>query len=220
MTPADSSGWILCHRGLWHDQRDQNTRHALTEALANGFGIETDLRDCGRELVIAHDPPSAAALTAGSFVAALPERRWTDTSLALNIKADGLQDLLRPHLASLAAVHAFVFDTSVPDTLGWIEMGVPVFTRQSEVEPEPAFYNAARGVWLDALWSEWYDRDLIERHLERGKDVCVVSPELNGRPPMPCWSMLSALRDSLGDDGARVLLCTDLPHEARRAFGP
>ena len=33
-------------------------------------------------------------------------------------------------------------------------------------------------------------------------------------------SMLSALRDSLGDDGARVLLCTDLPHEARRAFGP
>src|SRR5207253_10360528 len=134
--------------------------------------------------------------------------------LALNVKADGLQQLLPPLLARHTVTNWFVFDMSVPDALGWLRIGAPTFTRQSEVEPNPAYYEPAAGVWLDAFDGEWWDAGVIGRHLAVGKRVCVVSPELHGRDPRSAWDALVVFRSD-----PRVMLCTDRPEDAAAACG-
>ena len=35
-------------------------------------------------------------------------------------------------------------DMSVPDALGWLRAGVPTFTRHSDVEPYPPYYESTQ----------------------------------------------------------------------------
>lgn len=58
---------IIAHRGMWFQQDEKNTFPAFERALQNGFGIETDFRDCNGELVISHDPASQNAIKAKDF---------------------------------------------------------------------------------------------------------------------------------------------------------
>jgi hypothetical protein len=55
----------------------------------------------------------------------------------------------------------------------------------------------------------------IELHLRAGKEVCLVSPELHGRPHEPMWEMVRAAGL---DRDAGIMLCTDLPDRARSFF--
>jgi hypothetical protein len=140
--------------------------------------------------------------------------------LALNIKSDGLA----PHLASLLEAHAitnyFAFDMSVPDMLHYARAGLRFYTRHSEYEPQPALYEPAAGVWLDAFDRTWFTRETIAGHLRAGKDVCVVSPELHGREVEAVWQMLEGLSGerSFGIASPRLLLCTDRAPVAEGMF--
>ncbi|EEU7820833.1 hypothetical protein ACPX04_001201 [Campylobacter upsaliensis] len=46
---------ILAHRGFWREKNEQNTLASLAKAFEMGFGIETDLRDGGGNLLLSHD---------------------------------------------------------------------------------------------------------------------------------------------------------------------
>lgn len=206
---------ILSHRGYWRTAAEKNTSAAFERSFSLGFGTETDLRDCSRQLVIAHDPPGPDALPAAAFLAM--HARWAQKQrlpLALNVKADGLQDLLLGVVGSAMPADAFVFDMSIPDTLHWLRRGVPVFVRHSDVEPEPVLYAPAAGVWLDAFHDDWWDAAVVQRHLDAGKRVCVVSPELHRREPRRAWDRLAALSSAPG-----LMLCTDEPELAMEALG-
>jgi hypothetical protein len=125
---------------------------------------------------------------------------------------DGLQRLLKECLEAAGMKDYFLFDMSVPDALQSINCGLRTFTRQSDLEKEPALYNQAQGVWMDAFYDDaWITPDAIRRHLDHGKRVCVVSPELHGREHRSIWQRLA------NDDirlHADLILCTDLPEEA------
>ena len=110
---------ILAHRGLWETPVDKNTRAALRRALAEGFGIETDIRDFDGRLVISHDPPRAEAMHLDDFLDDYVQSGGLGL-LALNIKADGLQPALAEALADrrIGPDRYFVFDMAVPDALG------------------------------------------------------------------------------------------------------
>jgi glycerophosphoryl diester phosphodiesterase len=206
---------ILSHRGFWLSPAEKNTPEAFARSFVSGFGTETDLRDLDGTLVIAHDPPRQGALTAE---AVLLQHRAVDPSLplALNIKADGLQRMVADLLERLGVPEAFVFDMSVPDMLGWFNAGVPVFTRMSDVEPEALMADRAAGVWLDAFHSDWWNVDTIDRLLDHGLGVCVVSPDLHRRDHRSAWDMLALSAEKAGSD--RLMLCTDFPQEAREFF--
>lgn len=206
---------ILSHRGFWLSPDEKNSPEAFARSFASGFGTETDIRDLDGALVIAHDPPRRGALDAGAFLAghaaqdpALP--------LALNVKADGLQGLLAPLLRRYAPADAFVFDMSVPDMLMWLRTGVPVFTRLSDVEPEPLLAERCAGIWLDAFHSDWWEAGTVARQIDAGRRVCIVSPELHRREHRPVWERLARASDLVSSDA--VMLCTDFPHEAREYF--
>ncbi|NGZ83092.1 phosphodiesterase [Duganella aceris] len=205
---------IVAHRGYWLDASEKNTPAAFERALAGGFGIETDLRDAGRGVVIAHDMPAGGEMPLDAFLA-LCARYPAGRPLALNIKADGLQAPVAAALAAHGTADAFVFDMAVPDALGYLQHGLPAYTRSSEYETVPAFLERAAGVWLDAFHGEWYQPAQIAAWLEQGKAVCIVSPELHRRPHLELWRRL---RDAGLHRQPALSLCTDFPQAAKDFF--
>jgi hypothetical protein len=133
--------------------------------------------------------------------------------LALNIKADGLHQPLLDKLQQWGVTNYFVFDMSVPDTLGYRRLGMPWAARLSEYESGGPLPKEAGHIWLDAFEGQWYDMAMLSDLLQQGKQVAVVSPELHRREYGPLWA---ALRE-LGPQ-PRLLLCTDLVEQALEVF--
>jgi glycerophosphoryl diester phosphodiesterase len=204
---------IVSHRGLWTTPEQGNSLAAIEAGFEHGFGLETDIRDCRGELLVSHDPPTGDEVTLAQLLTA--RRRADAGPLALNVKADGLQAAIEAALGAGGDPEYFVFDMSIPDTLGYRRAGLRYFTRQSEYEPEPALYCEAAGVWLDCFETAWFEYELIAGHLAADKQVCVVSPELHGRDHRGDWKRWSGW-DVF--DSPDVLLCTDRPIEASKAF--
>ena len=205
---------VVAHRGSWLTSAEKNSATALERAFKSSFGVETDVRDYCGELVISHDIPQAGALPFRKFLSIY--RQYPSAGpLAINIKADGLQSRVKADLAGQSVTDYFVFDMSVPDTLGYVRDGIRFFTRISELEMKPALYEDADGVWLDMFFSEWVDLQTMSRILADGKDLCIVSPELHGRDYQAFWQ---ALKASGIPDNPGCMICTDEPDEAARYF--
>lgn len=202
---------VLSHRGYWKAAAEKNRPIAFARSFELGFGTETDVRDRNGVLVISHDMPSGSEITLDAFLDIFGDR---EIPLAMNVKADGLAAALHTAMSARGVKDWFVFDMAVPDMRSYLTAGIPVFTRLSEVEKDPVWFDQSAGVWLDAFQDTWYDRSLIEGMLSRGKRVCIVSAELHGRDSRPQWEMLRPLR---GHDN--LLLCTDHPEQARTFFG-
>ncbi len=209
---------FLSHRGYWLEPGERNAESAFVRSFERGFGTETDVRDLDGRLVVSHDPPRAGALPL-ERVLELHARLGPELPLALNVKSDGLEELLGALLERHAVRDAFVFDMSVPDTLRYVRRRLRFFTRHSEHEPTPALYEAAAGVWLDACEGDWARGEDVAAHLRRGKQVCLVSPELHGREPAARWRRIGAwLADGTVDAASEdLMLCTDRPDDARAA---
>lgn len=207
---------ILSHRGYWKETNEKNTEDALRCSLERGYGFESDVRDyCGR-IVISHDLADENSLGLDCVLKMLSEKS-DKYMFAINIKADGLKDKLLSALSQWNINNYFCFDMSVPQMLEYTNVGIRVFTRQSEYEPHPPVMLAeAEGVWIDAFKDySWISSELLSRYIEGGKKVCIVSPELHQEDYKPFWKML--LESSV--DLNKVILCTDIPDEARAYFG-
>jgi hypothetical protein len=207
---------IISHRGLWLNATEKNTPAAFTRAFSAGFGVETDIRDLSGQLVISHDMPTGGEMALDSFFE-LYATHSSSATLALNIKADGLQQGLRKSIDRFGIKNYFLFDLSVPNLLQATRSGLHCYSRESEHERPPlSLYSECGGVWMDCFDSDWIDESAIENHLAAGKKVCVVSPELHQRPHLQSWKKYrsTALRA-----GRQLMLCTDFPNEAKEFFG-
>ena len=207
---------IVSHRGYWKVPAERNTLPAFERSFSCGFGIETDVRDLDGELVISHDPPRRPATSAGELFELYRQTGVPDLPLALNMKADGLQAMLKDLLAAYEITNYFVFDMSVPDTFSYVRQGMNVYPRQSDYETVPACYEEACGVWLDEFSRHWITEPAIRGHFSRGKQVCIVSPELHGRPHLAAWGEYRSFREIVGSP--KLSLCTDFPEQAREFF--
>lgn len=204
---------LLAHRGLWNQPEEKNSFQALSAAFEFGVGIETDIRDCDGMLVVSHDPPLTSASLQLDVLLQAYLKEPTQPVLALNIKSDGLHAPLLATLQQHNIQNYFVFDMSIPDTLGYQRLKMPFAARISEYEPNSALAKNASWIWLDSFFSEWFDISLIQNWLVEGKRVAVVSPELHHRPYLPLWHKLKSLHDQ-----SQLFLCTDFVMEAQEFF--
>jgi len=205
---------FLSHRGCWKQGYIKNSLEAFERSFRHGYGIETDIRDSIGELVVSHDIPLGPCLKLREvIIAASLATEDRPVTLALNIKSDGLQDLLKLEFANNPDLDYFVFDMAVPDMGSYLNAKIQTFTRLSDVEPWPAWLDRSQGVWLDAFETEWYSAEVIVNLLAGGKRVCVVSPELHGRAHESLWNQLAKIWHT-----PNLLLCTDFPDEAMRFF--
>lgn len=205
---------ILSHRGFWREESERNTRQAFCRSWELGFGLETDVRDLNGALVISHDPPKMGCQTLDEFLSDY-ERLGKKSTLALNIKSNGLTLGLMAALAAHEVENYFVFDMSVPDTVPYLRHGASVYARLSEYEPEVAFLPEVIGIWVDMFENDWLAEADLDDLARYDKRLCLVSPELHRRNHREFWQRLRRTKLSRSET---VSLCTDFPLEARRFF--
>jgi hypothetical protein len=204
---------IIAHRGMWFNKNEQNTLVAFERALKNGFGIETDFRDFNGSLVINHDLPQENSLKASIFFD-LCNQYSSAGPHAINVKSDGLQMLLAQYLQIWCFEKYFIFDMSIPDTIGYLKSGLNVYSRVSEYEKFQNFDGKTAGIWLDAFEREWYSADDINSYHFADQSIAIVSPELHGRDYKSVWAMIKEIKIPQ----MNIMLCTDLPLEAQEYF--
>lgn len=199
-------GRIFAHRGYWYPALEPNSLEAITKALSLGFSVETDLRDRLGQIVVSHDPPADS----GTFISLreiLNVPRFPNSTLALNVKSDGLTSILEEDVAN-----AFFFDMSAPEALKYSRAGLDFALRVSDFEPQttPAQLKP-KWLWLDAFDNDWFfNAPLPEFNEFRG--VVVVSPELHGRDKEAVWGWLAERWNSI----PQLCVCTDQPEDFER----
>ena len=206
---------IISHRGYWSKGLKANSKESLLFSLENGFGFESDVRDYCEKLVISHNIADFSAIDIEEIFKLLNDFNDKYT-FAINIKSDGLKFLLNSFLNKYNIHNYFLFDMSIPQMYEFSEMNFKYFTRQSDIETIPYFYKKAHGIWLDSFIStEWITKDLIKKHLDAGKFVCIVSPELHGNNN---YKLLWDRVKKYNLNSEQIMLCTDYPEEARSFF--
>lgn len=198
---------ILAHRGLWAADSEKNSNVAIALALAEGFGVEIDVRDKHGELVISHDPSvEFSPLLLNEMVAEFDASpaAW----IALNIKSDGLARLF----PSIKNPH-FFFDMSFPERRNYRRIHKPIAGRLSEFETafDKSFEAESNtAVWVDSFLGDWFlDSSKLDEILQLPGCKFFVSPELHGRPHEYSWRTIQELFRLRSDVG----ICTDLPRE-------
>jgi hypothetical protein len=207
---------ILAHRGLWTSCGQKNSFFAIQKAFQEGFGIETDIRDYKGKLVISHDIGSTSS-TCLEDVLDLYKHSAYKGMLALNVKADGIQEEALKLLEKYCIERYFFFDMSVPEMVVYWKKELHFFSRHSDIESPPTMYEYADGVWMDSFFSEkWFTVETLNNHLKNGKKVGLISPEIHGYSEDKMWEELKANGMQFKDN---IFLCTDKPMTAKEFFG-
>lgn len=205
-----SKSMILCHRGLWKHQNEQNSALSFKLAAKSGFGIELDIRDYQGQLVVSHDVPNGQNQTVESVLEDLAKLNFQGC-LALNVKSDGLVDLVK-ELEHLSDIQHFFFDMSIPETRHYISAGLPSALRLSELESLEAvnmLQDKEATYWLDSFFEDWWLALDWDEAFSEGATVFVVSPELHRRNPKDVWMKVAKWID----EGRDVGICTDFPED-------
>ncbi|NBV45212.1 MAG: hypothetical protein EBR86_06110 [Planctomycetia bacterium] len=157
-------------------------RNSLADLRATDrrHGVEVDIRSAGPQLIIHHDPYASGE----SF----PE--WLEAyrhgTLILNVKEEGLEGRLLEMMAAAGIEDFFFLDQSFPFLVKWSTAGERrCAVRVSEYESiETAMTLAGRvdWVWVDCFTRFPLSGDDAARLQGAGFRLCLVSPELQGRP--------------------------------------
>lgn len=226
---------ILEHRAGWLDHVSlkpinlPNSLEALSLSLSRLNGIETDIRDQNKRLVISHDLPGENSLMLEDFFS-LYNRAESHVMLALNIKCDGISLLLSELIDRYQIKSYFTFDMSIPETIKYCRAGLSFFLRYSDFEQSPIIYapilySRCSGVIIDQFNYESsfvIEYDFLASLLDDNKFICIISPELHLKNAsknshLAIWSQYKKLFCLLIDKGYcidRVFLCTDYPVNA------
>lgn len=210
---------VLAHRGYWIEEYEKNTVDAFERAFKLGFGIETDLRDFDKKIVVSHDIPDEGCLAFEDLI-----KLYSDLScssfLALNIKSDGLAEEVSKTLHKYGITNYFCFDMSVPDTLAYKKNNLNFLCRYSELEPYIPFQAERSGVWFDAF--DINEVDVVKAHTHASKEyACLVSPELHRRNHIDVWHKWKEVLDFSKHDrlSKNIMVCTDRPEDFIQYMG-
>lgn len=201
---------IIAHRGLWTKTEDKNSKKAFKNALDRKYGIEIDVRDLHDDIVVSHDPPTLNPLHFKDILDYYNKINAKST-IAINIKSDGLHDKLQSILHNYHIENYFTFDMSIPETVKYLKKDIAFYTRISEYDNAP-FLSESSGVWIDSFTGQEIPPLEIQKFLDKGKKVCIVSPELHGRDDYEeRWNSLKTLKGNIS-------LCTDFPDQCKDFF--
>jgi hypothetical protein len=193
--------WILAHRGFWKTRSEMNTSDAIESAFQMGFGVETDFRDFQGKLVLSHDIIHEQVF--------IPFDGFNSSDrYAINLKADGLAELMVSHLISIRDSNSFVFDGSIPEMVRYRDSGIPHALRLSEYETELPWKSDY--LWIDSFESDWWLSDPKINALFETHHLVFVSPELHRRDHRYAFEAFVRFRRQYGENFS---VCTDFPSE-------
>jgi hypothetical protein len=184
-------------------------RNAIEElkATPTEYGVEVDIRSNNGRLIIHHDPLSEG----GDFEEWL--KQYQHGTLILNVKEEGLEARLIELMMQYQISDYFFLDQSFPFLIKWSRLGERrCAVRVSEFESiETAITLAGKidWVWVDCFTRFPLSGQDAKRLQDTGFKLCLVSPELQGRPAesaIPELAKLLAERQISAD-----AICTKKP---------
>ncbi|MDQ2730502.1 MAG: hypothetical protein M3Y56_02495 [Armatimonadota bacterium] len=154
-------------------------------------GVEVDLRDRGDRLILQHDPFSDGE----DFEDYL--RDYHHRFLILNIKSERIEHRVLELVRQANITEYFLLDCSFPMIRLLSEGGERrIALRFSESEPVEgvvAMAGKVDWVWVDCFTRLPFTPEDYRRLKECGFKLCVVSPELQGRPAGEIESFMQQL---------------------------
>jgi hypothetical protein len=142
--------------------------------------IEFDIRDNGDALVVKHDP-YVDGLEFSVFLPFLKGR-----FSIINIKSEGIEYRILELMSQHAIDSFFLLDCSVPmmyklSSMGETRMAVR-FSEFERIDSVLAWKGRVEWVWIDCFKEYILTKGLEEQLHAAGFKLCIVSPELQGRP--------------------------------------
>jgi glycerophosphoryl diester phosphodiesterase len=184
---------VLSHRGnlAGPSAVNENRPTSVQDALALGFGIETDIRRTPEgEFYISHDPQTCVSgLLATDFCAAF--RAHPKALIALNIKELGDEEALIEFLDAENVIdQVFLFDMELIEPVAGatarrfrdlhptVKIAARVSERNEPIERALAIRDASV-IWLDEFSQSWATEGDVRRLKDAGRQVYAVSPDLH-----------------------------------------
>ncbi len=153
---------------------------AQLEDIPPQFGVELDLRDFGTELILEHDPLKGGE----SFEDYL--KSYRHNTMIVNVKSERVElkalELLKAH----GIANFFFLDSSFPMIINLSRQGeTRSAIRYSEFEGMDTVFavkDRVQWIWVDCFSFLPLKRTSYQKLRSTGLKLCLVSPELQGRP--------------------------------------
>lgn len=143
------------------------------------YGVELDLRDYGKDLIIAHNPFEGGE----SFEEYL--KHYRHKTMIVNVKSERIEHKILELLEKYNIQDYFFLDNTVPMMYLLSEQGnTNLAVRFSEVEPIEfvlGMRNRAKWVWVDCFSKLPINKEIYKILKANRFKLCLVSPELQGR---------------------------------------
>lgn len=170
-----------------------NTLSGLAE-IPHEFGVEIDLRDRGERLILQHDPFTDGE-DAEPFFAG-----YKHGTLILNIKSERIEFKILELLQKYKIENYFFLDSSFPMIYQLVQRGetrsAVRFSEYESIDTVMKLEGLVEWVWVDCFSFLPISKELYSHLKNCGFKLCLVSPELQGRPDdIPLY------RDKLKEDG-------------------
>ncbi|MBX3152855.1 hypothetical protein KF728_22035 [Candidatus Obscuribacterales bacterium] len=170
-----------------------NTLSGLAE-VPHEFGVEIDLRDRGERLILQHDPFTDGE-DAEPFFA-----DYKHGTLILNVKSERIEFKILELMEKYKIENYFFLDSSFPMIYQLVQRGetrsAVRFSEYESIDTVMKLEGLVEWVWVDCFSFLPISKDLYSHLKNCGFKLCLVSPELQGRPDdIPLY------RDKLKEDG-------------------
>ena len=177
------------------------------------YGVELDLRDHGDRLILQHDPFKGD--TSEDFEDYL--KHYHHGLMIINIKSERIEHRVLELIQRYDVKDYFFLDSSFPMVRLLVKQGESrIAVRFSEFEPIEsclALAGQVKWVWVDCFNRNPLTPDIYAR-LKEHFQLCIVSPELQGRPPETIADYAQELQPYPFD-----AVCTKKPELWRAALG-
>lgn len=144
--------------------------------LNPSYGVEFDLRDFGKDLILAHDPYKGGEKFEDYA------KQVGNRFLIVNVKSEGVENLALEILQKNKIENFFFLDLSFPALIKMSKKNEKrLCARFSKYEPME-FVERVKDV-VSWVWADYFDyqgikQDDLKKIHDMGLKVCIVSPEL------------------------------------------
>jgi hypothetical protein len=156
-----------------------NTVEELNK-LPTELGVELDLRDSGNRLILQHDP-----FTDGEDFEVYLEN-YRHGTMILNIKSERIEHKVLELLKQFNIINYFFLDSSFPMIKLLSQQGehrcAVRFSEFEGLDTVMAMKGRIDWVWVDCFSHLPIDAESFKLLKDAGFKLCLVSPELQGRP--------------------------------------
>lgn len=179
----------------------------LLEATPAVYGVEVDIRTRGADLIIHHDPFQDGPRLSEWLA------HYRHSTLILNVKEEGLEAALLAAMERAGIEEFFFLDQSFPFLIKTSSSGERrSAVRVSEYEGltgAQALAGKVEWAWIDCFRQFPLNEAQLNELKELGYKLCLVSPELQGRP---AETEVPQIRSLCADAGVEAdAVCTKRP---------